>query len=139
MEPILMKIARGIAEEVSQIPEQCKFCGSKRIVRYGRYQNVQRWWCKDCKRKFVHNLAIPKMKTPIAEVAAAVNMFYEGLSLNAIRRSLDQTFNDYPSDSTVYEWVVRFTKVAIAKTKDYKAQAGDTWIADETMLKIGGR
>lgn len=138
-EPILMRIARDIAKEVNQIPEQCKFCGAKRIVRYGRYQNVQRWWCKSCKRKFVHNLALPKMKTPIAEVAAAVNMFYEGLSLNAIRRSLNQTFNDYPSDSTVYEWVTRFTKVAISKVKDYKAQVGDTWIADETMLKIEGK
>ncbi len=116
----------------------CKFCGSKRVVRYGHYQNVQRWWCKDCKRKFVDNDALPKMRTPIAEIAAALSMFYEGLSLNAIRRNLDQIFNDYPSDSTVYGWIVRFTKVAIAEAKDYQVDVGSTWIADETVLKIEG-
>jgi transposase-like protein len=78
------------------------------------------------------------MRTPIAEVAASLTMFYEGASLNGIRRNLEQIYNDYPSDSTVYGWIVRFTKLAISEVKDYKAKVGDTWIADETVLKIGG-
>ena len=107
----------------------CKFCGSKKVVRYGHYQMIQRWWCKDCKRKFVDNDALPKMRTPIAEVAAALTMFYEGLSLNGIRRNLDQIFGDYPSDSSVYGWIVRFSKVAISEAKDYQVHAGSVWIA----------
>ena len=43
------------AEVANTIPEQCKCCGSRQIVRYGHYQNVQRWWCKDYKDKFVRN------------------------------------------------------------------------------------
>ncbi|MFC1999902.1 transposase [Chloroflexota bacterium] len=118
---------------------KCKFCDSKRVVRYGQYKKVQRWWCKDCKRKFADNDALPGMRTPITEIAAALTMFYEGLSLNGIRRNLDQIFNDYPSDSTVYGWIVRFTKAAIAEVKDYRMQVGSVWIADETVLKIEGR
>jgi len=116
----------------------CKFCGSHNVRSYGSYKSIPRWWCKDCQRKFVDNDALPKMRTPIVQIADAVGMFYEGLSLNAIRRNLQQTYHNYPSDSTVYEWIVRFTKVAIKEAKEFKAQVGDIWIADETILKIAG-
>lgn len=116
----------------------CKFCGSHNISSYGSYKGVPRWWCKDCKRKFVDNDALPGMRTPIVQIADALSMFYEGLSLNGIRRNLQQAYNNYPSDSTVYEWVVRFTKLAISQTKDYKAKVGKLWIADETVLRVAG-
>ena len=138
LEDTVIRVSKQISE-VYSIPEGCKFCGSKRIVRYEHYRQVQRWWCKDCKRKFVDNDALPKMKTPIIQVASALSMFYEGMSLNGIRRHLEQTYRNYPSDSTVYEWIVRFTKVAVAAAKGYKAQVGDTWVADETVLKIEGQ
>jgi len=136
---IMVTVARRIGEAVSTIPERCKFCGSRRIVRYGHYQHVQRWWCKDCKRKFVHNDALPRMKTPIIQVASSLSMFYEGMSLHGIRRNLEQTYRNYPSNSTIYEWVVRFTKLAVKLAKDYKPNVGDTWVADETVLKIEGQ
>lgn len=138
LENILIKMIRDVSKVVNTIPEKCKFCGSKRIVRYGHYQNIQRWWCKDCKRKFVHNEAPPKMKTPAIQIASALSMFYEGMSLNAIRRQLEQTYRNYPSDSTVYGWIVRFTKIAVSAVKEYKVQTGNIWIADETVLKIEG-
>ena len=78
------------------------------------------------------------MRVPIDLVGASVSMFYEGLSLNAIRRQMDQISDIYPSDSTVYEWVVRFTKTAVKATKDIRPKVGDTWVADETVLKVGG-
>jgi putative transposase len=138
LENVMVRAIRTASPLVNAIPEKCKFCGSKHLIRYGHNKGIQRWLCKDCKRRFVHNDALPGMRTPIAEVAAALTMFYEGTSLNGIRRNLEQIYNDYPSDSTVYEWVVRFTKVAISKVKDYKAKVGNTWVADETVLKIGG-
>lgn len=138
IDDMIVKAVRAVAPMVNAIPEQCKFCGSRRIVRFGHYQNVQRWWCKDCKRKFVHNDALPKMKTPIIQVASALSMFYEGMSLHGIRRNLEQTYRNYPSSSTIYEWVVRFTKLAVKLAKDYKPNVGDTWVADETVLKIEG-
>ncbi len=138
LEEMMERIARNITQVVNDWPDGCKFCGSRKVVRYGHFRGVQRWWCKDCKRKFVDNDALPKMQTPIIQVASALGMFYEGMSLNGIRRQLEQTYNNYPSDSTVYTWIVKFTKIAVAAAKDYKAKAGDTWIADETVLKIGG-
>jgi len=116
----------------------CKYCGSTNIVKYGTYNNVQRWWCKDCKRKFKEDTALFHMKTPANQVASALSMYYEGMSLNAIRRQLRQDYDNYPSDATVYEWILKYTDTAVNKAKDYRPDVGSIWVADETVLKIDG-
>ncbi len=83
--------------------------------------------------------AVPGMKTPANQVAAAISMYYEGMSLNAIRRQLQQEYDYYPSDSTIYDWIVRYTREAVQKTKDCKPSVGDIWIVDGTELNIEGK
>jgi len=117
---------------------KCKLCGSAHVVKYGHKNNIQRWWCKDCKHKFVDNQALFGMKTPIEQVASAISMYYEGMSLNAIRRQFAQMHNYLPSDSTIYEWIDKFRQKAITEANKYTPKVGDNFIADETVLKIGG-
>jgi putative transposase len=129
----------GILVKVPYFNITCKYCGSKRVIKYGHYRNIQRFFCKDCKRKFADNDALPNMQTPIDQVGAAVAMFYEGQSLNSITRLLNQIYNAYPSDSTVYRWIDRFTRQALRETETHRIDVGDLWIADETVIKIGGK
>lgn len=121
-------------------PQKCKYCGSDRVVRFGhtKMRQGQRLLCRKCGHTFMDSDSLPAMKTPSDQIASALNMYYEGMSLNAIRRHLKQMYNSYPADSTVYEWVDRFTKQAIKQTKGLKPEVGDVWVADETVLKIGG-
>ncbi len=114
----------------------CKYCQSKNVVKNGKKDGYQYYLCKDCGHTFAYNNATPGMRYPPQQIASALSMFYEGLSIDAIRRELDQMYKVYPSDSTVYEWVVRFTKVAVEQGKITNVKVGDTWIADETVLKL---
>jgi transposase-like protein len=139
VEDAMIKVIKQSAPIVATYPEMCKFCNSEQIVRYGHYRQIQRWWCKDCKRKFVHNNAISGMRYPTAQVASALSLFYEGVSIRGIRRNIKQTFGNYPQNATIYNWIQRFTKVAIEIAKDYKPEVGDTWTADETVLRIEGQ
>ncbi len=116
----------------------CKYCNSTNTKKFGTFNGIQRYYCNDCKRKFVSNTALPYMQTPVEQVALALSLYYDGLSLNAIRRNLKQAYGIYPSSSTVYEWITRFTKEAIEKTKDIKPEVGYVWLADETMIDING-
>jgi len=116
----------------------CKYCNSTNIKKFGTFNGIQRYYCNDCKRKFVPNTALPYMQTPVEQVALALSLYYDGLSLNAIRRNLKQAYGNYPSDSTVYGWITRFTKEAIDKTKDIKPELGYVWLADETVIEIDG-
>jgi transposase-like protein len=63
-------------------------------------------------------------------------MYYEGMSLNAISRQLQQDNGTTIPDKTVFEWVNKFTAKAIQETDKIHPKVGDTWIADETYVRI---
>ncbi|MEL7562486.1 IS6 family transposase [Dehalogenimonas sp. 4OHTPN] len=122
------------------IPCECKHCGSRRTRRYGHSKaQKQRWLCNDCCHTFIESDAQPGMRVPPDQVASAVSMFYEGLSLTAICRQMKQIHGYEPSDGTVYRWITKYTREAIDRTKDIKPAVGDVWLCDETVLKIGGK
>ena len=123
-------------EEIDVI--KCKNCNSKAIVKYGKYKNTQLYWCKDCQRKFKGDNCLFHMKVSPEYISSALSMYYAGMSFNDIRNHLNQEQGYYPSKSVVYQWVDKYTDMAIEHFRQYKPQVGDTWIADETMLDIDG-
>ena len=118
---------------------KCKYCNSTNVVKYGTHEGIQRYWCKDCKRKFADNNALPEMKTPIRHIASALSCYYGGMALDAIQRHLQQQFEVYYSEMGIYNWVRRFAKEAIYRVKDFQPIVGDEWLADETCLKVAGK
>ncbi len=117
----------------------CKYCQSENVIKYGKLKNVQRYFCKDCKRKFANPDAIPKMQTSIRDVADALNMYYEGMSLAEIRRNFIQQDNNYITRTSPYNWVQRFTDLAVNEAKKYKPDVGSLWVADETVIDLDGK
>lgn len=118
---------------------RCKFCNSQNLVKFGKFRGVQRYFCKDCKRKFADNDALPHMRTPLEQVGSALNMYYEGMSLEDIGTHLEQMNRNHAAKSSIYGWVERFSKEAIGEAEKYKPNVGDVWVADETVLKIEGK
>ena len=118
---------------------RCKFCNSRNIVRNGKRRGTQYWLCKNCGRGFVDNQALPKMKYPAEAIGSAIYQYYTGSSLDEIRGHIDQHYNTRPSGSTIYSWLTRFSKAAIDEAKKHTPKVGDTWVADETVIRIGGK
>jgi transposase-like protein len=116
---------------------RCKHCDSREISKFGRYKNIQRWWCKSCKRKFTDNRAPPGMRTPLNMIQSAVSMFYNGVAIITIRRQLQADYNNYPSESIVYKWIYRDTKTTLSHTKDHRPRVGNRWIVFESSIVIG--
>ena len=98
----------------------CKYCKSDNVIKYGFYKAVQRYFCNNCKRKFAGIDTIPKMQYPTHQISDALNMYYEGISLNEIRRNLIHQHNSYISDASAFNWVNRFSKMAIKEAEKYK-------------------
>jgi putative transposase len=115
---------------------KCKYCGSKNLWLYGTYKGAQRFYCRDCKRKFAGNFALPKMRSPVTNVGDALQSYFSGMSLNEVKQNMEQQYNYSPSVSTIYRWLDRFIKEGEHKVRDTKPNVGDTWIADETVIKI---
>jgi transposase-like protein len=117
----------------------CKNCGSKNTRKYGVYKDTQHYFCNDCRREFSANDKLFKMKTPANQVSSALDMYYKGLSVNDIRDNLNQQYGNNPSSKTIYEWIEKYTPEAVKYFRDFHPEVGNTWIADETMLKIAGK
>jgi len=118
---------------------RCKFCNSENVIKYGKYGDTQLYYCKDCGSKFKDDDTTFHMKTPANQVTSALNMWYEGMSVNAIRRNLKQEHGNMPSSATVYEWIQKYTQYATDSIKGYKpTKIGNTWVADETVIEIDG-
>jgi len=58
----------------------CKYCQSPNVIKFGTFNGVQRYWCKDCKLKFVADKLL-KMKTPIKHISSALSCYFGGMPL----------------------------------------------------------
>jgi len=119
-------------------PIACKWCSSLDIMKYGIRNGVQEYICLKCKRKFNAKDAPYKMRTTVEQIGASLNMFYDGLSLGDIARHLYETYNNPVNRSSVYRWIVRYTSEAIRRLEPLKPIVGDTWVVDETVVKVAG-
>ena len=114
----------------------CKYCQSKNVRKYGKYGNTQYYYCNVCERKFTPNASLFGMKTPANQVSAALDMYYKGLSLNEIREHLQSEYQNTPSSSTVFQWVEKYTDKAVEECSKHQPKVGDTWVADETYVRV---
>jgi len=117
----------------------CKYCQSQNVIKFGKFKDTQYYYCKDCKRKFAGLDTIPKMQTPTKCIADVLNMYYEGMSEAEIRRNLIQQDNNHISTGSVYNWVRRFTDLAVKEANNHIPQVGSVWVADETVVDIDGK
>jgi putative transposase len=117
---------------------ECKYCHCEHVIKYGKYKEVQYYFCKECRHKFASTETIPKMQYATYKIADAINMFYEGMSLKEIRRNFIQQHNDYISDTTAFNWIRRFTEIAVKEASLYIPRVGSTWVAGETVIDIDG-
>ena len=119
----------------------CKYCQSEAVIKYGKSKDTQCYYCKACKRKFSNPNNIPKMQNSTKVIADSLNMHYEGMSLNEIRRNFIQQDGNFTSKVTPYNWEKRFTAIAEKEVEKYHPQVGEQWQADETLLhnNFGGK
>ena len=96
------------------------------------------YMCQICGRTFMDNGALPGMRLSPEVIGAAVSMFYGGLSIREVRNNLDQIFDVKPSKSTIYGWLIRYTKKAKRLIGDVRPRVGDVWEADKMASYIEG-
>jgi transposase-like protein len=66
-------------------------------------------------------------------------MFYKGVPLKSIRQQLEEEFNCYPSESTIYRLIKRLTNESIDDVKNDYPNIGSNWLAYESHTKIGSK
>jgi transposase-like protein len=115
---------------------RCKYCDSRRIIKYGRLKNKQCWWCKECQRKFTDSKPLRGMKVSFEAMRTALRLFFKGIPLRTIRMQLEDEYNLSPTPATIIKWMQRVTHEILEVDRGVHPEVGDTWMIFETPLTI---
>ena len=120
----------------------CKYCDSGNIVKRGIRKNnsgnIQRWFCRDCKRRFTTNFGFENMRYDDVIITRALMMYYKGMSVRDIADCLEQEEIDV-SHMTIYNWISKYSKMASTYLNGIVPRVGNWFRADEVWVKIAGK
>jgi transposase-like protein len=72
-------------------------------------------------------------------VVAALNFYYDGLSLRKAQRNLEQIFGEKVSQVTILNWIKKYSLLVKEHMIAQVPQLSGLWHEDETMLNCEGR
>jgi transposase-like protein len=116
---------------------QCEKCGSIRVVRYGHSDGKQVFKCRDCGKKFREGLLKKTRYTP-ETITLTLDLYFSGLSLRKIARTLNDHFDLSLGNATVYRWIQRFIPQISEYVRTLNPHLSETWQADEVFVKMKG-
>lgn len=117
----------------------CKHCGGINIHKVGKKKDIQYFKCNNCKHKFADNNAYLGMRYPQDFNIQALTYYYNGMSY----KNINHTFNDLLGynlpKSTIWRWLMKFSKMVNNYVLTLHPKLSDIWIADETAVFIWGK
>lgn len=143
-----VEISRQVRESVSDtitIPQvdlnKCKRCGSDRIVKDGikklKKGDIQAYKCKECGKKFTHNLGFENKRATPEQITTAVDLVFSGLSLRKTATSLHRMGVEV-THVTVLNWAEQYAELMERHFDAITPQVGEQWRTDEVYTKIRG-
>lgn len=116
----------------------CPACNGGHVKKVGVQSGHQRYQCRACNKKFRLGIE-PGKRVPAEQVGMAIRLFYSGTSYKQIAEAMADAYDiPEPSKATIYEWVRDYTNKGVAKMNEHKPTVGDSWVADEMQVDVGG-
>ena len=136
--PLRKAPKRTIPQTESKVKKpKCPHCEGLLVIRYGRPNRKQAWWCRDCLRKFIPEDGFKRLKGNAQTITLALDLYFKGLSLRQITDTLVQFYNIQVSHVTVYRWLKRFVDILTEFSRALRPAVGDKWNCDEMKVKYG--
>ncbi len=120
----------------------CPHCKSREIVKRGFFQTKtyskrQRYFCKNCSRKFIERNAFYRMRNSPQKITLCLDLFYKGISTRQIQSHLQAFYPHNSSWVSIYSWIVKYAEMIGKFTDNLKIKSGKEIQIDE--MEIGSR
>ena len=120
---------------------RCKFCDSPNITRKGirklKKGTFQQFRCRDCRRRFTHNLGFERKRATPEQITMAIGLLFSGLSSRNAATFIRMTGAD-ASHVTVQNWAREYAGLMDRFMDSITPLVGEQWRTDEIYLKIRG-
>jgi transposase-like protein len=105
---------------------------------YRNIQNgkVQRFFCKDCKRKFIVDEGFERMKATPETVTVALDLYFKGISMRAIVDHIKQFYGVEVSHVAIYKWIRKYVAMMKKYCDQLVLRVSGIWHSDEMTLNI---
>jgi transposase-like protein len=115
---------------------QCEKCGSIRVVKFGHSDGKQIYKCKDCSKKFREPSLLNKAHYSPETVTLTLDLYFSGMSLRKIARTVSDNFGEDLSYTTIYSWIQKYIPKISEYANSLAPQLSDTWHGDELFVKM---
>ena len=120
---------------------RCKRCGSPNIVkdsiRHFKKGDVQQYRCKDCKKRFVHNLGFERKHATPEQVSTAVELLFAGMSTRKVATTL-KGMGVKVTHQTILNWATQYAEVMERFADSILPRLGEQWRTDEVYVSVKG-
>ena len=139
---IRMRRAVQTGTTIRQVdPTKCKHCSSPHIVkdciRHFKKGDVQQYRCKDCSKRFTHNLGFEgKCATP-EQISTAIELLFAGMSTRKVATTL-KGMGVKVSHQTILNWATQYASIMERFADSILPHLGEQWRTDEVYVSVKG-
>ena len=109
-------------------------------MKDGTVAQKQVFKCKDCTHRFFDNQNFSRMKVSKHVIVAALNLYFDGLSVRKTQKELKKLLGEEVDSATVWRWIQKYSKLVSAYVeKTQTPNLSGKWHHDETVIKCEGR
>ena len=118
----------------------CPYCHSENIIKKGLREtnkrgNIQRYLCKDCKKKFTMDNGFYRMRFIDRMITCVLNLYYNGMSLRKIKSHLEVYYDCVCSHMTILRWIRKYITKISKFVDNLKVNNSDCITFDEVEYK----
>jgi putative transposase len=118
----------------------CPYCKCEDLIQRGKRKNhrgeVQVYGCKNCNRRFTHDLGFNRMKHTPETITLTLDLYFKGLSDRKIVDHLKQFHKVTVVHTTVLRWIKKYLALLGTYAERNKVNVGNIWHSDETTVFI---
>lgn len=114
----------------------CPNCSSTETIKWckRKTQNrglIQRYKCKSCNFYFILDDGFYRMRNTPQKISQSIDLFYKGVSTRKVQEHLAIFHPHNANNSTIYRWVVKYSKMISKFTDRIKVNVGSEIQVDE--------
>ena len=122
-------------------PGKCKHCGGtntrKDCIRHFKKGPVQQYKCKDCSKRFTHNLGFERRQATPEQISTAVELVFAGMSTRKVATTL-KGMGVEKSHMTIMRWATAYAGIMERYADAIMPRVGEQWRTDEVFVSVKG-
>ncbi len=123
----------------------CPYCKGERTLKRGFRKtqnrgNIQRFYCKECKKRFVVDDGFFRMRNAPNKITASIDMYFRGMSLRKTQEHLDVFYEHNASYVSILNWIVKYSnQVGNYLDENVKIKTSTQLTFDEMEFRTKGK